>query len=91
MASACSVLIAGGGESFGKRCKRTQGGVKRSYQDRPSDPFASDFVKAASHQLSFVRSVHNRVFVRSVMNFVIDYEWFCSIFKLKVGDSSKMV
>ena len=35
--------------------------------------------------------VFNRVFVRSVMNFVIGDEWFCSSFKLKMGDSSKMV
>ena len=33
----------------------------------------------------------NRVFVRSVMNFVTGDEWFCSIFKLKMGDSPKMV
>ena len=33
----------------------------------------------------------NRVFVRSVMNFVIGDEWFCSIFKLKMGYSSEMV
>ena len=33
----------------------------------------------------------NRVFVRSVMNFVIGDEWFCSIYKLKMGNSSKMV
>ena len=32
-----------------------------------------------------------RIFVRSVTNFVIGYEWFCSIFKLKMGDLSKMV
>ena len=32
-----------------------------------------------------------RVFVRSVTNFVIGDEWFCSVFKLKMGDSSKMV
>ena len=28
----------------------------------------------------------NRVFVRSVTNFVIGDEWFCSVFKLKKGD-----
>ena len=33
----------------------------------------------------------NRVFVRSVMNFVIGDEWFCSVFKLKMGDSSKIM
>ena len=33
----------------------------------------------------------NRVFVRSVMNFVIGDEWFYSILKLKMGESSKMV
>ena len=29
---------------------------------------------------------YNRVFVRSVMNFVVDDEWFCSIFNLNMGD-----
>ena len=32
-----------------------------------------------------------RIFVRSVTNFVIGDEWFCSVFKLKMGISSKMV
>ena len=32
-----------------------------------------------------------RIFVRSVTNFVIGDVWFCSVFKLKMGDSSKMV
>ena len=36
-------------------------------------------------------SAHTRIFVRSVTNFVIGDEWFCSIFKLKMGDSSKVV
>ena len=36
-------------------------------------------------------NLYNRVFVRSAMNFVIGDEWFCSIFKLKMGDSSKTV
>ena len=36
-------------------------------------------------------SANNKVFVRSVMNFVIGVEWVCSIFKLKMGDSSEMV
>ena len=36
-------------------------------------------------------STGKRIFVRSVTNFVIGDEWFCSIFKLKMGDSSKMV
>ena len=32
-----------------------------------------------------------RIFVRSVTNFVIGDEWFCLVFKLKMGDSSKML
>ena len=32
-----------------------------------------------------------RIFVRSVTNFVIGDEWYCSIFKIKMADSSKMV
>ena len=36
-------------------------------------------------------SAQNRVFVGSVMNFVIGDEWLCSIFQLKMGDSSEMV
>ena len=39
----------------------------------------------------YAQTTSNRVFVRSVMNFVIGDEWFFSIFKLKMGDSSKMV
>ena len=31
-------------------------------------------------------STTKRIFVRSVTNFVIGDEWFCSVFKLKMGD-----
>ena len=41
--------------------------------------------------LTFENIAFNRVFVRSGTNFVIGDEWFCSILKLKMGDSSKMV
>ena len=34
--------------------------------------------------------IYKRIFVGSVTNFVIGDEWFCSVFKLKMGDSSKM-
>ena len=37
------------------------------------------------------KSTKKRIFVRSVTNFVIGDEWFCSIFNLKMRDSSKMV
>ena len=39
----------------------------------------------------YVSDTLNRVFVRSVMNFVIGDKWLCSIVMIKMGDSSKMV
>ena len=36
-------------------------------------------------------STTKKIFVRLVTNFVIGDEWFCSAFKLKMGDSFKMV
>ena len=49
---------------------------------------ASDFSDGV---LMSGRVAFKRIFVRSVTNFVIGYEWFCSVFKLKMGDSSRMV
>ena len=37
------------------------------------------------------RATNKKIFVRSVTNFVNGDEWFYSIFKLKMSDSSKMV
>ena len=51
-----------------------------------SDP--SREVRTLRRALGHAATV-KRIFVRSVMNFVIGDEWFFSIFKLKMGDSSK--
>ena len=41
--------------------------------------------------LQFVLHALKRIFVRSVTNFVIGDEWFRSVIKLKMSESSKMV
>ena len=55
------------------------------------DAYNAQIANQESQIQGIVRSTRKRIFVRSVTNFVIGDKWFCSIFKLKMSDISKMV